>query len=701
MILFLLAYLGGVLTILSPCILPVLPFVFAQADQPFLRSGLPMLVGMAATFAVVASLAAVAGGWAVEANAFGRWAALVLLAGFGLTLVFPSLSDYLTRPLVSLGDRLSASADRSASAQKSTIAPSLLLGVATGLLWAPCAGPVLGLILTGAALQGANAGTSLLLLAYAAGAATSLALALLVGGRVFAAMKRSLGIGEWIRRGIGVAVLAGVAAIAFGLDTGFLSRVSYASTASIEQKLLDGLRPTPASPPPSSMAMAGGAAMSAVDSASGAENPAMMMKAKPTEPNVVMNGGAMMSANPPAGDNPAMMMKAKPAEPSVVMNDGGAMMSANPAGSDNPAMMMKAKPTEPSAVEPSTVMNGGGAMMSANPAMMKVKPTAAMENLPDEGPAPSLAGAVEWLNSPPLTMEALKGKVVLVDFWTYSCINCLRAIPYVRAWADKYRDQGLVVIGVHAPEFAFEKNVDNVRKAVADLKIDYPVAIDNNYAIWRASQNEYWPAHYFIDAQGRVRHHHFGEGDYDESERVIQELLAEAGKTDVSSNIVAVNASGAEAAADMKDVQSPETYIGYTRADNFVSPGGAVPDAPHLYEVQAPKLNEWGVAGNWTIGGESATLNQKGGAIAYRFHARDLHLVLGPGPEGAPVHFRVTIDGAAPGTSHGADVDAEGMGVVEGQRLYQLVRQDGAIGDHTFRIEFLDPGVQAFAFTFG
>jgi len=668
MILFLLAYLGGVLTIVSPCILPVLPFVFARADQPFLRSGLPMLVGMAATFAVVASLAAVAGGWAVEANAFGRWAALVLLAGFGLTLVFPSLSDRLTRPLVALGDRLSASADRSASGQKSTIAPSLLLGVATGLLWAPCAGPVLGLILTGAALQGANAGTSLLLLAYAAGAATSLALALLVGGRVFAAMKRALGIGEWIRRGVGVAVLAGVAAIAFGLDTGFLSRVSYASTASIEQKLMDGLRPTPRS----SVVMTDGAAMTAVNSASGDENPAMMMKAKPTEPSVVMNGGgAMMSPNPAAGENPAMMMKAKPTEPSMVMNGGGAMMSANPAAADSPAMMMKAKPT------------------------------AAMENLPDEGPAPSLAGAVEWLNSPPLTTEALKGKVVLVDFWTYSCINCLRAIPYVRAWADKYRDQGLVVIGVHAPEFAFEKNIDNVRKAVSDLKIDYPVAIDNNYAIWRAFQNEYWPAHYFIDAQGRVRHHHFGEGDYDESERVIQELLAEAGKTGVSSNIVAVNAFGAEAAADMKDVQSPETYIGYTRADNFVSAGGAVPDAPHLYDVQAPKLNEWGVAGNWTIGGESATLNQKGGSIEYRFHARDLHLVLGPGPEPAPVHFRVTIDGAAPGMSHGADVDAEGMGVVEGQRLYQLVRQDGVVGDHTFRIEFLDPGVQAFAFTFG
>jgi cytochrome c biogenesis protein CcdA len=339
-----------------------------------LRNGLPMLVGMAATFAVVASLAAVAGGWAVQANAFGRWAALALLAGFGLTLVFPGLSDRLTRPLVALGDRLSASAHRGGSGQKSALASSLLLGVATGLLWAPCAGPVLGLILTGAALQGANAGTSFLLLAYAAGAATSLALALLVGGRVFAAMKRSLGVGEWIRRGVGVAVLAGVAAIALGLDTGFLSRISYASTASLEQKLLDGLRPTSVPAPQSSVVTTGGPAMTAANSAAGDENPAMMMKAKPTEPSVVMNGGP-------------------------------AMMSVNPAAAGvNMAMTMKEKPTE---------------------------------TLPVEGDAPSLSGAVEWLNSPPLSIDALKGKVVLVDFWTYSCINCLRAIPYVRAWADK------------------------------------------------------------------------------------------------------------------------------------------------------------------------------------------------------------------------------------------------------------------------
>jgi len=596
MILFLLAYAGGVLTIASPCILPVLPFVFARADRPFMRSGLPMLVGMAATFAVVATLAAVAGGWAVEANRYGRLAAIALLALFGLALLFPGLADRLTRPLVALGARLSQTAARDEETQNAPILPSLLLGVATGLLWAPCAGPVLGLILTGAALQGASVETSLLLLAYAAGAATSLALALLVGGRVFAAMKRSLGVGEWIRRGLGVAVLAAVVAIALGLDTGFLTRVSLASTASLEQGLLDKVGASSAGP-------------------------------------------AMTSGNPaPASGSPAMMMAAKP-----------------PASTD----------------------------------------------LPIEGTLPALSGAVAWLNSPPLTAEALKGKVVLVDFWTYSCINCLRAIPYVRAWAEKYRDQGLVVIGVHAPEFAFEKNIDNVRMAVADLKLDYPVAIDNDYAIWRAFNNQYWPAHYFIDAQGRIRHHHFGEGDYDESERVIQQLIAEAGKTAVASDLVSVTASGAEVAADMSDILSPETYVGYARAENFISPGGAVQDARHVYTAPTPRLNEWALSGDWTIGGEHAALNDKDGGIVYRFHARDLHLVLGPAPDGKPVRFRVTIDGAAPGDSHGTDIDAEGQGTVTAQRLYQLVRQNGAIADHTFEIRFLDPGVQAYAFTFG
>jgi cytochrome c biogenesis protein CcdA/thiol-disulfide isomerase/thioredoxin len=574
MLLFVVAYLGGVLTILSPCILPVLPFVFARADQPFVKSGLPLLLGMAITFAAVATLAAVGGGWAVQANHWGRLAAILLLAFFGVTLLFPSMADRLTRPLVALGSRLSQSASDGTRAG-SSFGPSFLLGIATGLLWAPCAGPILGLLLTGAALQGANVQTSFLLLAYAAGAATSLAVALLIGGRVFVAMKRSLGAGEWIRRGLGVAVLAGVVAISLGLDTGLLTRVSLASTAGVEQTLLDKVHPKSAT-------------------------------------------------------------------------------------------------------------------------------VAAAGTLPVEGQIPSLAGAVQWLNSPPLTAEGLRGKVVLVDFWTYSCINCLRSLPFIEAWAQKYRSQGLVVIGVHAPEFAFERNIDNVRQAVKDLKLDYPIAIDNNYAIWRAFNNQYWPAHYFIDAKGQIRYHHFGEGEYDQSEKVIQQLLAEAGKGAVPHDIVAVDGSGAEAAADVSDIASPETYIGYQRAENFASPGGAVPDASHVYAT-APQLtlNQWALGGDWTVKGENATSNAGEGRIAYRFHARDLHLVLGPSSDGKPVRFRVLIDGKPPLADHGADVDAQGNGTIDGQRLYQLVRQSGPVADRNFEIEFLDPGAQAFAFTFG
>ena len=594
MILFLLAYLGGALTIISPCILPVLPFVFARTGQPFVRGVLPMLAGMAATFAAVATLAAVGGGWAIETNQYGRIAAITLLALFGVTLLFPVLSDRMTRPLVALGARLSRPAARGGADGNPAILPSLLLGVATGLLWAPCAGPLLGLILTGAALQGASVQTTLLLATYAAGAATSLALALLIGGRVFTAMKRSLPVGDWIRRCLGAAVLVAVVAIALGLDTGMLTRVSFASTASVEQGLLDRFH-------------------------AAAETQ--------LQPSVIMSGG--------------------------------------------PAMMMQAGPS------------------------------AQAEDLPVEGTLPSLSGAVAWLNSPPLTADALKGHVVLVDFWTYSCINCLRSIPYVRAWAKKYKDAGLVVIGVHAPEFAFEKTIANVRKAVADLQIGYPVAIDNDDAIWRGFNNQYWPAHYLIDAEGRIRHHSFGEGEYDVTERVIRQLLAEAGKTNLSGVPVAVHASGVQAQADMSDVRSPETYIGYDRAENFVSPGGPVQDVAHDYAAGIPRLNEWALSGVWTIGDEHATLDAKDGGIIYRFHARDLHLVLGPGPDGGPVRFHVTIDGAPPDDAHGVDVDADGDGVVTAHRLYQLIRQSGAIADRAFEIRFLDPGVQAFAFTFG
>jgi cytochrome c biogenesis protein CcdA/thiol-disulfide isomerase/thioredoxin len=652
------------LTIASPCILPVLPFVFARADQPFLRRGLPMLLGMGLTFAVVATLAAVGGGWAVQANEYGRYIAIALLALFGVTLLFPELSDRLTRPLVALGGRLSESADRNENA--GSVWPSLLLGIATGLLWAPCAGPVLGLILTGAALQGANVQTTFLLLAYAAGAATSLALALLIGGRVFTAMKRSLGAGEWVRRGLGAAVLVAVVAIFFGVDTGFLTQVSLANTASLEQSLVDRIHPASArvaAETSSSVVMSeGGGAMSA--------NPSMMMSAN--APSMAMTG-----------KQPAGKVAVEPSSSVVMPEGGGVMMSANP------SMMMSA--------------NAPTMAMNATPvAAMKAVEVPAPNALPVEGSLPSLAGAVEWLNSPPLTPAELKGKVVLVDFWTYSCINCLRSIPYVRAWADKYKDQGLVVIGVHAPEFAFEKNIGNVKQAVAKLRIDYPVAVDNDYAIWRAFSNEYWPADYFIDANGKIRHHFFGEGDYAESEKVIQQLLAEAGKGNLPAGMVSVSATGAEAAADEADVKSPETYIGFARSENFASPGGAVGDTPHLYSTgDLSHLNDWGLSGDWTIGGQSASLNKTDGAIAFRFHARDLHLVLGPSAQGKPVRFRVTIDGAAPGESHGADTNADGEGVVTDHRLYQLVRQSGPVMDRTFTIQFLDPDVQAYAFTFG
>jgi len=446
--------------------------------------------------------------------------------------------------------------------------------VATGLLWAPCAGPILGLILTGAAIKGASANTTLLLLAYAAGAATSLAAALLIGGRVFTAMKKSLGAGEWIRRGLGVAVLLGVVAIALGLDTGFLTRLSLTSTTGLEQMVLE------------------------------------------------KTGIAH------------------------------ATKSVAVAGSD----------------------------------------------LPVEGVMPVLTGATLWLNSPPLTPQQLRGKVVLVDFWTYSCINCLRSLPYVRAWQQKYKDHGLVVIGIHSPEFAFEKEEANVRQAVKDLGITYPVAMDNDLKIWQAFNNQYWPAHYFIDAKGRIRGHQFGEGDYANSERTIQKLLAEAGYQNVPGGIVNPQAGGAQAAADLDDMQSPETYLGYAKADNFIAL--PVKDQPHAYTAPGPYgRNQWGLSGSWTIGEEKAVLDKAPGGIVFRFHARDLHLVLGT--SGKPVRFRVTLDGAAPGAAHGADADGGGNGTVNGERLYQLIRQSGAVGDHTFEITFLDPGVQAFSFTFG
>ena len=319
-----------------------------------------------------------------------------------------------------------------------------------------------------------------------------------------------------------------------------------------------------------------------------------------------------------------------------------------------------------------------------------------------EGEFPSLGGATEWLNSPPLTAAGLRGKVVLVDFWTYSCINWRRTLPYVRAWGEKYKNQGLVVIGVHSPEFEFEKNVDNVRWAAKDMRIDYPIAIDSDHAIWRAFRNDYWPALYLIDAQGHIRHHQFGEGDYELSERIIQQLLAEARATGIGSELVSVDAHGLEAAADVGSLRSPETYVGYERAENLVSRDGTIYDKPHVYVGPARlRLNHWALSGDWTIGKQAAVLNKADGRIAYRFHARDVNLIMGPLARGASVRFRVRVDGQPPGAAHGVDVDDHGNGKVTESRMYQLIRQPKPIADRLFEIEFLDPGVAAFDFTFG
>ena len=317
-------------------------------------------------------------------------------------------------------------------------------------------------------------------------------------------------------------------------------------------------------------------------------------------------------------------------------------------------------------------------------------------------PLYSLSKADGWINSKPLTAKELKGKVVLVDFWDYSCINCIRAIPYIRAWAAKYRNSGLVVIGVHTPEFDVEKQMPNVEKAVKKFSITYPVALDSDYKIWHAFHNQYWPAHYFIDARGKVRYEHFGEGNYDQSERWIQELLKEADSKQLPASVVTVHGQGAQAAEDLNDVRSQETYIGYARAENFASRGGIKRDTEYSYTDPAHlQLNEWGLAGQWLVRRQAAVLKMAGGKIIFRFHARDLHLVLGPGTEGRSIRYHVTIDGQAPGPNHGVDTDAHGNGVVTDDRLYQLIRLKGPVIDHNFVIEFLDPGVQAFSFTFG
>ncbi|WP_434577003.1 cytochrome c biogenesis protein DipZ [Pseudomonas sp. Z5-35] len=400
----LIAFLGGILTILSPCILPVVPFLFARANQSR-SSVLLTLAGMMLTFALVSSLAVVSSEWVIHASSVGRQVALVVMVLFALSLMFSRVGIWLSGPLVSLGNRLDAGAGRMAGP-----AGSLLIGVATGLLWAPCAGPILGVILTGAMLQGASAETSLLLLAYGLGSALSLGTLILAGRGLIGRLKPSLPITAWLRRATGALVLLAAVAIGTGVDDRLLANTSSQQSTSLEKSLLENV---------------------------------------------------------------------------------------------------------PKAID--YVVSKAGAN--------------SMPNLESQGPMPSLDGAVQWLNSPPLDREALRGKVVLVDFWTYDCINCQHTLPYVNGWAKKYEKDGLVVIGVHTPEYGYEKIIANVRDQVRKLDIQYPVAIDNQYAIWRAFNNQYWPAHYFIDAKGQVRYSHFGEGRYGEQEQVIQQLLQEAKAT--------------------------------------------------------------------------------------------------------------------------------------------------------------------------
>ena len=319
-------------------------------------------------------------------------------------------------------------------------------------------------------------------------------------------------------------------------------------------------------------------------------------------------------------------------------------------------------------------------------------------NARSEGALPSFSGATEWLNSPPLTPAGLRGKVVLVDFWTYTCINWLRTLPYVRAWDAKYRDQGLVVIGAHTPEFPFEKDLDNVRWAAKEMEVNYPIAVDSDYGVWRAFDNNYWPAVYVADAKGDIRYHHFGEGAYDETERVIQRLLSESGRK-IDNQLVKVAPRGLEVAADFGTLRSPESYLGYQKAEAFAS--DALQDAPRVYSVPKLSLNQWALAGDWTVKGGAVVLNKPDGQIVYRFHARDVNLIMGVPPGAQPVRFTVSVDGKPPGAAHGTDIDEQGNGTAGRQRTYQLVREQQRIVDRDFEIRFAGPGVEAFCFTFG
>ncbi len=584
MALYLVAFAAGVLSVLSPCILPVLPFVFARQGQPSRHGSLPLLIGMAMAFAATASLAAAAGAWAVQLSQWGRVLALLGLGVFAASLLFPGLAAWWSRPLVQIGENLAAQHPQQRWLH------SAMLGLATGLIWSPCAGPVLGLLLSGAALAGPDTATSLLLLSYAAGAGLALWAALRISAGTMARLRAHWLPGERGRRVAGAAMLAAVLAVATGLDSRLLA----------QSGALSGL------------------------GSNGLESSLLQ----------------------------AAMPSAQAAE--LASNIPGAPYTSS---------------------------------------------------LPVESTRPSLDGGTQWLNAAPQSIPALRGKVVLVNFWTYSCVNCLRTLPYVNAWAQKYADRGLVVVGVHAPEFAFEKDRSNVEKALQQLKISYPVVQDNGFRIWRAFNNQYWPALYLVDAQGRVRHHQFGEGSYAATERALNELLREA-QAPSAATAPAPNANtvpdtgGLGMAADTASLRSPELYLGYDKGGSLRLAGRPAPDKPADYQPAALRLNTWTLQGNWTLKPEFVQANNAGGRLALRFEARDANLVLGAAGSG-PLRFRLTIDGQPPGIHHGSDVDAQGYGQVDATRLYQLVRQQGPVKERTVEIEFLDAGAQGYAFTFG
>jgi cytochrome c biogenesis protein CcdA/thiol-disulfide isomerase/thioredoxin len=568
MILILLTYLAGALTILSPCILPVLPFVFSRAEKSFVRHGIPLLVGMALTFSLFSSLAIVGGEWVSTANGTARVAALVMLSLFGLSLIFPHLAERAFAPLAKLGGRLgnANSQDKSST--------SFLVGVSTGLLWAPCAGPILGLVLTGAATQKNFANSITLLASYSIGAATSLALALVAGGRFLGMMKKFLGVDRVLKKGLGWAVLAGVAVISLGLDRSVLTQLAQIQTSLIETKLTNSLAP-----------------------------------------------------------------------------------------------------------------ELGDVRKSETPLEM-----------------PEFSGATTWLNSPALLKADLRGKVVLVDFWTYSCINCLRTLPHVKSWSEKYKSSGLVVVGIHTPEFAFERNAKNVSDALKNFSINYPVALDNDYKIWNAFKNRYWPGHHFVDRQGRVRRVHYGETDFEGSEIFIRELLSEGAALPAPLPQTAAELArgqGIQAPSSGTRQKSPETYLGYARALNFAGSPELQPERVSDYSTpRALRRDEWSLEGSWKATKQKVILQAKGGKIRFRFRGRDLHLVLGSPTK---VSFRIRLDGKPLGPNHGMDVNSAGHGEIQEHRLYQLIRIKNHVPDteHDFEIEFLGPQVEAYAFTFG